>query len=182
MYSASSWSELILDQENKKTRIMNQAVKLYMLNPRYRHSALCPFGIVSVRHCVRSASWLRLIVFRQKCIRHPVRARICTIARVIYIPDHLRVAFTRLRLMSHSLKIESGRWSRTPAEFRLCHCDEGKVQDEPHVLLECPLTNGCREAFPSLDFSSVYNLLNENVNCDMLCKYIFNVLHESCTL
>ena len=38
----------------------------------------------------------------------------------VYIPDYLRVAFSRLRLMSHNLKIETGRWSRLPRESRLC--------------------------------------------------------------
>ena len=30
----------------------------------------------------------------------------------VYVPDYLRVCLTRLRLMSHNLKIEKGRWSR----------------------------------------------------------------------
>ncbi|KAK7028015.1 hypothetical protein SK128_012938 [Halocaridina rubra] len=36
----------------------------------------------------------------------------------VYIPDYLRVSFTRLKLMSHTLKIETGRWSRLPREQR----------------------------------------------------------------
>ena len=31
-----------------------------------------------------------------------------------FIPDYKRVSFTRLRLMSHKLRVETGRWSRTP--------------------------------------------------------------------
>ena len=29
-----------------------------------------------------------------------------------YIPEHLRIAFTRVRLSSHRLRIETGRWAR----------------------------------------------------------------------
>ena len=36
--------------------------------------------------------------------------------RNVYIPDYLRVSFSRLRLMFHNLKIETGRWSRIPRE------------------------------------------------------------------
>ena len=51
----------------------------------------------------------------------------------IYIPDSLRIVFTRLRLSSHCLRIEVGRWSRIPRENRLCSC--GLLQDEEHVML-----------------------------------------------
>ena len=34
------------------------------------------------------------------------------------VPEYSRKAFTRLRLSSHKLKIETGRWSRIPKEAR----------------------------------------------------------------
>ena len=53
------------------------------------------------------------------------------------IDDDFRIAFTRFRLSSHRLKIETGRWARIPQERRFCPC--GVVQTEKHVLCECPL-------------------------------------------
>ena len=53
-----------------------------------------------------------------------------------YIPDYLRITFTRFRLSSHRLRVEVGRWSRTPREERVCACGTG-VQDEFH-LFQCP--------------------------------------------
>ena len=50
-----------------------------------------------------------------------------------YIPDNLRITFTRIRLSSHRLRVEVGRWSRTPREKRLCPC--GSFQDEEHLLV-----------------------------------------------
>ena len=50
-----------------------------------------------------------------------------------YIPDYLRISFTRFRLSSHKLKVETGRWNRTPRENRLCPCNEG-IQDEYHIF------------------------------------------------
>ena len=40
-----------------------------------------------------------------------------------YIPDYQRVALTRLRLTSHNLQSERGRWNRTPSNKRVCKCD-----------------------------------------------------------
>jgi hypothetical protein len=48
-------------------------------------------------------------------------------------PKYLRIAFTRLRLSSHNLRIETGRWSRIERERRLCTC--GEIQTEEHVSL-----------------------------------------------
>ena len=57
-----------------------------------------------------------------------------------YVPDYLRLAFTRLRTMSHDLRIETGRWSRTPRDLRVCPCSPVSIQDEEHVLIRCPLS------------------------------------------
>ena len=53
-----------------------------------------------------------------------------------YIPDTLRISFTRLRLSSHRLRIETGRWSRTARENRTCSCSD-ILQDKKHILV-CP--------------------------------------------
>ena len=49
-----------------------------------------------------------------------------------------RVIFTRLRLSSHDLAIEKGRWSRIPHENHLCPC--GHVQTEEHIVCYCNQT------------------------------------------
>jgi hypothetical protein len=66
------------------------------------------------------------------------------------IPEHERLAVTRLRLSSHNMAIERGRWTRTPREERLCHC--GMVQDEPHVIGVCQDGAAIREAWPEMNF------------------------------
>ena len=42
-----------------------------------------------------------------------------------YVNEKARITFTKLRLSSHSLKIETGRWSRITQEDRLCECGGG---------------------------------------------------------
>ena len=42
--------------------------------------------------------------------------------------------------------MERGRWSRIARENRLCQCKLG-VQDEVHILFDCPDTLNIRENF-----------------------------------
>ena len=95
-----------------------------------------------------------------------------------YIPDYQRVAFTRLRLMSHNLRVETGRWSRTPRESRICDCDPNQIQTESHVLLNCPLTQGYRDDHCMLSFDSMETLMNTDQVCKELCKYVYTVLQH----
>ena len=87
-----------------------------------------------------------------------------------FIPDYQRESFSRLRLMSHRLKIETGRWSRIPTELRVCQCDNTHVQSERHVLIDCVMSERCRHKYPMLNFTSTNALINEsNFLCE-LCK------------
>ena len=63
-----------------------------------------------------------------------------------YIPNENLTAVNRIRLISHHLKIETGRWSRTPVEERICSCGMD-VQTEEHVLVSCPQTQNLRTEF-----------------------------------
>ena len=52
--------------------------------------------------------------------------------------DNHRKAITKLRLSSHRLEIEVGRWKNLTREERICRsCELGKVENETHFLFEC---------------------------------------------
>ena len=89
-----------------------------------------------------------------------------------FVPEHYRIAFTRLRLGSHRLKVETGRWSRIPRERRLCPC--GQIQDESHALLNCSQLSHLRQEFCNLDFNSLATLMSFT-DFSYLCKYLFIV-------
>ena len=61
------------------------------------------------------------------------------------IPDYLRISFTRFRLSSHMLRVETGRWSRTPRDERLCQCGTD-IQNEQHLFV-CPLVKNVTDSF-----------------------------------
>ena len=93
-----------------------------------------------------------------------------------FVPEQHRQAFTRMRLGSHRLKVETGRWSRIPKERRLCMC--GIVQDEIQVLLNCPLLDNVRGNFREMNFSSL-NSIASCENFSMLAKYMYEVLKKT---
>ena len=54
-----------------------------------------------------------------------------------------RIALSQLRLSSHRLNIEVGRWNNTVFEQRICpHCNV--LEDEFHFLIECSLYTNIR--------------------------------------
>ena len=55
-----------------------------------------------------------------------------------------RVAMTRLRLSSHRLNIEEGRYTATLREERICSLCKKDVEDETHFLVKCPMYGNIR--------------------------------------
>ena len=73
-----------------------------------------------------------------------------TYLKDVEITKH-RIAMSRLRLCSHSLEIERGRYDDTESESRHCqYCKvHGKeeVEDEVHFLVSCPQHKELRKTF-----------------------------------
>ena len=92
-----------------------------------------------------------------------------------------KIALTKLRLSSHRLSIETGRWTNIPRENRLCTACN-RLEDEYHLLFECQLYNNIRCNYikkyyrerPSM-FKTVDMLKSENANMlKKLAVYVFN--------
>lgn len=104
----------------------------------------------------------------------------CLLTPTVYlvpssVPEHHRVAYSRLRLSAHSLAIETGRWSRIPPERRLCSC--GSVQTENHVLCVCPETEPLRTRYAdSLDFA-LPDIFSNNYDVQTVCMFIYECLN-----
>ena len=93
-----------------------------------------------------------------------------------YIPDNLRISFTRLRLSSHRLRIELGRWSNTPRDARLCNC--GSVQDEEHIL-KCVENEGILRNFTyddaHLGLEQLFSKCKDTKHLNLLQKLMKNI-------
>ena len=85
------------------------------------------------------------------------------------IPDYLRITFSRYRLSSHRLRVETGRWSRTPRHERVCPCGQG-IQDEEHIFV-CSKVRDLFEGLPKTYNTSAD--LFADTSCDEL-----HLLHQ----
>jgi hypothetical protein len=88
------------------------------------------------------------------------------------VPEHYRIAFSRIRLGSHNLMIERGRWSRIPRQERKCVC--GSVQTEEHVLCFCPVADSIRHSLPPQIFH-LPELFQYNPK--VVCKLCYDILN-----
>ena len=91
------------------------------------------------------------------------------------VPELNRIAFTQLRLSSHKLRIETGRWCRTPRNLRLCQCDNLSIQNEEHVVCSCPISCHIRMSFNEIDFSSLHTVMSTN-NLIRLAEFSYKLL------
>jgi len=63
--------------------------------------------------------------------------------------EKFRMSLSRLRMSSHRLKVETGRWQKpTAIPFNERKCTVClKLEDEFHFLLECPLYKDLRKTY-----------------------------------
>ena len=94
----------------------------------------------------------------------------------VYVNERERMIFTRFRLCSHHLKVETGRWARIEADKRVCDCGGG-VQDEPHVLFDCPKTEDVRRLFGVNyeTYQDVGSLMN-GMRVHELVSFVYNCM------
>ena len=83
----------------------------------------------------------------------------------------------KLRISSHKLKIETGRYDNIPRDDRLCNlCNCNRTEDETHFLLDCPSFSSIRDMFlsklepkiPFLRLQSHESLLSHLTNSTIL--------------
>ncbi len=102
------------------------------------------------------------------------------------IPRDKRSAFTRLRCGVLSLEIETGRYSRTPLDQRICKLCNIEVETEIHFLTKCPIY--CNQRMKLFDIANeFYNNFNEMGSEQKICillsskklqSTVINYVHE----
>ncbi len=140
-------------------------IKDLMEQEEYYHT-----GLERIRTRIRDSSGSKLLAYRSMNPRLSVH----DIYRqsVFVIPEHQRKAFTRLRVVAHNLKIETGRWSRHPRDQRLCDCLS--IQTEEHVITDCPLSQAVRNDNTHMVFNFPdFFYVNSNVD---ICRTVQEIL------
>ena len=106
------------------------------------------------------------------------------------IPKHRR-AMTKLRMSSHSLEIERGRYDKTEPQDRVCKfCQilgRKEVENEAHFVIKCPQYSELREKYlPSniLDDrhlneeEKLIKMLFDMDNCKSIAKFIYQAFED----
>ena len=155
---------LTLNSRSKKTRYMTSVLD-------YQGDVLT-LALDRVRHNVltSTASKRQAYVLMNPSVSvHNVYTNMDLSVRV---PEHQRLAFTRLRVISHNLRIETGGWARITRENRLCPC--GLMQTEHHIIENCNLLSNNRECYPGMSFN--IDILLNMAEPDMF-KVIYDMLN-----
>ena len=108
----------------------------------------------------------------------------------VQIHKHRR-AMTKLRMSSHSLEIERGRYSNTDPQDRVCKfCQvlgQREVENEAHFVIKCPQYSELREKYlPSniLDDrhlneeEKLIKVLLDIDNCKSVAKFIYQAFED----
>lgn len=82
----------------------------------------------------------------------------------------IRRMFSKLRLSDHCLEIEQGRRKNTPSDLRFCkQCDDNKIEDEFHFVIECKKFSNLRNIF----FQKLSSLNDEFLNLNAKDQFIY---------
>ena len=140
--------------ENKRVCVIGNAKeKLMYLNKQTWR------GEVESKPKLRTYSKFKTHLFLENCICY-------------YMPKRNRSLLAQFRLGILPIHVETGRYSNTPLEERICKlCDFNEIEDEYHFLIICPLYARYRSTL----FNNVYQIV-QNFDLIIILKnlmYLF---------
>ena len=141
------------------------------LNQLLSHEDIFESFKLDVKAKLRSQNSSRVSTYKTINPNSPLMLYTLRLITIYAEAQQKRIATTRIRVGSHRLRVETGRWSRTPREDRLCVCSTG-VQDEIHVLLQCPSSQQLRENY-NIPCETLEELMN--MEPTLLCNFIHAV-------
>lgn len=132
-------------------------------------------GITITKFKINSSNQTKIITYRNlnpTLDTHPLYT-----SHIYNLNELHRISFSRLRLSSHDLLIERGRWARPIIDhnLRLCHCGLNELQDEPHVIEKCLFTSSIRANLNGLNYN--YNDFFNNINIPEMCKACYMIMN-----
>ena len=71
-------------------------------------------------------------IYRNIVRQHSIAVYLCK-----SIPNNILMCITKLRLLAHTLEIDSGRYYNVPSEERIKKLCVVDIEDESHFLLKC---------------------------------------------
>ena len=114
--------------------------------------------------------WNITIFNSEKCVNYRIFKKDFTFEKYLdHLPAKYRIPLCKLRLSSHSLPIEKGRYINVNRAERYCTlCDDNIVGDEYHFLLECKMLTNQRKQFIKRYYFTRPNIIKfeQLMSCD----------------
>ena len=82
-----------------------------------------------------------------------------------------RNAISKMRISAHRLPVETGRYSGTPRNERMCPLCKNGVGNELHYLLECNMPKMVQIRVPILQKICSNDSMFNNMSNNLQCKY-----------
>jgi len=104
-----------------------------------------------------------------------------------FIPKYQRSLMAQIRIGILPLAIETGRYTRTDLDNRLCLlCDNGHIEDETHFLCQCPAYRNirdkyiqtlsmCIENLPTMDILDQFLSILTFPNQKLIAKFVYEM-------
>ena len=114
---------------------------------------LKPFPLIFKRRIIDMfiQNWSSCINNNQSTrIYKDIKETFCIEDYITLLPKHLYRFFAKIRLSSHILKVETGRYGSQRIDYnqRICNqCNKNEVEDEFHFILICPAYSDIRNRF-----------------------------------
>ena len=114
----------------------------------------------------------------------------CLETHLEILPVKLRSLFLKFRTTNHRLPVETGRWFSIPYNERFCVlCNDNKIADEYHFLLECSALSTIRKEFLQQKYCSRPNTVKfdeimstSNIKTlKKLCIFISKIYEKVCS-
>jgi hypothetical protein len=100
-----------------------------------------------------------------------------------YVPYAHLISLIRLRTGSHNLEVQRLRQvhPRVPRALRTCPlCNSGSVQDEHHMLFDCPHLTQARQQYDTLFHAN--QGINSMTTSPLLTSMLASFVHHHCTI
>ena len=177
------------DRNNWVCCLRNELFNLGLNDMWYNQSLLCPEHVLLFKqklYDMTKQDFDSKLNASPKCILYKyLVSNVCLQPYLCKpIPDLYKKSIVKLRLSSHNLAIEEGRYAHIERTSRYCKICFEEMEDEMHFILVCPLYLNLRKELINPYYwrkPSTYKLLQlfNSTNVKDLCnlgKYIFRAL------
>lgn len=146
-------------------------------------TSLCSDDLVGKLHVLDEQEWLNSVHRKPKLRTYLLFKNELKVESYVkyYMHKRRRSLLAQFRLGILPLRIETGRYSNTPADERICQmCNLNSVEDEYHFVMNCPLYDDLRTNLfhRAQDLCENFNIYDQNTKFEFLFETCHKILSQ----